>query len=182
MPVCRPILDRPGIYFYSSPQAPSKQAAGSQAAVGQTGACPRALEGLGGGPPMLSRWGSEQPEGLQREGAPSDLVRSSDAPHSRPWPSAQTCCLCSHLPVLTCAHLPVLLRRFPTLAIRLPRPQHICSPRVCSHSTPGWSWAPAPCAPAVRVCSPPRGPALPQAAGRVPYGLLPSLVNEGPSV
>ena len=72
---------------------------------------------------MLSRWGSEQPEGLQWEGAPSDLVRSSDAPHSRPWPSAQTCCLCSHLPVLTCAHQPVLPRRFPTLAVRLPRPQ-----------------------------------------------------------
>lgn len=131
------------------------------------------------------------PEGLQQEGAPSDLVRSSDAPHVRPWPQYPDL-----LPLLppTCPHL--CPPACPAAAVSHsccpppPPPAHLLTPPLFSQrprlelGPPQLQlcWVLVPCAPAVRVCNPPRGPALPQAAGRVPYGLLPPLVNEGPSV
>lgn len=130
---------------------------------------------------MLSRRGSEQPQRVSSGKGPLLTWSVPPTPHRRgPGPvpgaaaSASTCLSC-------CGAFP--------LAVRLPSPQHICSARLCPHSSPSWSWPPRlrpSCAGRVRCpCrqgpQPPRWPALPRAAGRVPCGRLPSLAHEGPS-
>lgn len=179
-PVRRPILGRPGIYFYSSPQALSEQAAGSPlAGPGRTWRV-APLGWVRGASHALQTGLRAAPEGLQRERATSDLACSSDAPQARPRPSARSCCLC--------VHVPVLLWRFPA---RRPPPQppaHLLSPPLSSQ-LPQLELAPPPQAqlcwsrpvPLPSGSAAPRWPALPRAAGRVPCGRLPSLAHEGPS-
>lgn len=134
-----------------------------------------------GAPRALQTGLRAAPEGLQRERAPADQLCSSDAPQVRPRPSARSRCLCFHWPVL--------LRRFPPRHPPPQRPAHLLSPPLFSAPPAGAGHPP----PQVQLCwlrpvsqqsgsAVPRRPALPQAAGCVPCGLLPSLANEGPSM
>lgn len=83
---------------------------------------------------MLSRRGSEQPQRVSSGKGPLLTWSVPPTPHRRgPGPvpgavaSASTCLSC-------CGAFP--------LAVRLPSPQHICSARLCPHSSPSWSWPP----------------------------------------
>lgn len=130
---------------------------------------------------MLSRQGSEQPQRVSSEKGP--LLTSSVPlmPHRR-GPGPVPGVAASVSTGLSCCG------GFP-LAIRLPRAQHICSAHLCSQ-LPQLELGPPP---QVQLCwscpvsqqsgsAVPWRPALPQAAGCVLCGPLPSLANEGPSV
>ena len=83
---------------------------------------------------MLSRRGSEQHQRVSSRKGPLLTWSVPPTPHRRgPGPvpgaaaSASTCLSC-------CGAF--------LLAVRLPSPQHICSARLCPHSSPSWSWSP----------------------------------------